>query len=160
MNDKTTPERTRRYSLDHEQWYAPRLREAGAMHNGPAISIGVDADDGTLADFRIEWHSLGRELSPRLMAFCDAWQAPEFAEVAAALAPLPGPDGLLSPTVAAVAAVLDRLGFADVTERDQGERERALSEGERRRLAADATRLEACAAALRKQAAGPAGGAS
>lgn len=102
----------RSYILTKEAFYAESAPKEEEVY------IQVKKEDGTdCGGFAIVWHWIGACYSPRVEAFDDAWSAVALcADALKKLAIAPGSKQLV--TVDQVVALLDELGFEDVTERE------------------------------------------
>lgn len=112
---KTTPEYEKGYCLSHKRW-PDQLFDGETAR----IMIGLYSDQGGNGEMAISWLDIGdNKPIPRLEVFSDGWQllyqiAPELLPRLVELAK----PGLLGPEPDEVAAVLDSIGFRDMTYRN------------------------------------------
>ena len=104
------------YHVLSEAWYGEACPKDANYPD--KITIGLFYKDGGCNyEFGIKWIKLGCLSEARLGIYWDAWplfQEPLFIELFSYLKSLPD-----NPTVADVKALLDDLGFKDLTERKQ-----------------------------------------
>lgn len=105
----------RGYTISHEAWYWEACKRPGKPYQ---IRVGIDSiEGGTAGEFAIVWHELAGSPSPRIELFSDAWWLlTHHVDLFLALGELSE-----DATPAMVVEVLDRLGFADTTKREEGE---------------------------------------
>lgn len=98
-----------------QAWYAGNLNRGSVDDEVDSISIGMYAEEGgTDGEFAITWCKLGGALVPKLEVFDDGWRVlSQFPQLLVELAALDNQNV----TPERMAALLLRLGFADLTER-------------------------------------------
>ena len=102
----------RGFTIRSEAWYGKRLNEPDTLDE---IMVGMyHPEGGTTGEFGILWTMIGREATPRLEVFNDAWDALQrFGDLLAWMASVD--DKHISPQ--AFADALRGMGVEDLTER-------------------------------------------